>query len=300
VTILETVDLRKRFGDFFALNGVNLKVQRGQIHGFIGPNGAGKTTTMRILLGLLKATSGTAQLFGKDAWADAVEIHKLLAYVPGEVNLWPNLTGGEVLDLFARLRGRLGQQNQRLRKELIERFELDPSRKCGTYSKGNRQKVALIAALASGAELLILDEPTSGLDPLMEQVFQDCIGELKSQGRSVLLSSHILSEVEKTCDYISIIRDGVIIENGTLEELRHLTSTHVAVQTKRPIQRLQEFPGVHDLREEDGLTHFSVEAEHMGTVMAYLSSLEIVRLESAPPTLEDLFIRHYEGQGAGR
>lgn len=293
MTVLETVELKKNFGDISALKGVNLAVRRGEIHGFIGPNGAGKTTTMRILLGLLKPTAGTATVFGRDAWKDAVEIHRQVAYVPGEVQLWPNLTGGEVLDSLARLRG---PGNERLRGELLERFDLDPSRKCGTYSKGNRQKVALIAALSSGAELLILDEPTSGLDPLMEQVFQDCLQELRAQGRSVLLSSHILSEVEKVCDRVSIIRDGVIIESGTLVELRHLTSTHVAVQTKRPLEGLEQFSGVHDLQERGGVTYFSVEAEELGAVMAHLSRFEIVRLECAPPTLEDLFIRHYEGE----
>ena len=249
MTIVQTVDLRKSFGSVQALNGLDLVVRGGQIHGFIGPNGAGKTTTIRILLGMLKPSSGQASLFGRDAWRDAVDIHRRTAYVPGEVSLWPNLTGGEALDLFGRLRGK---QDPRRRAELIERFDLDPSKKCGTYSKGNRQKVALIAAFASDAELFILDEPTSGLDPLMEQVFQDYVRELKVQGRSVLLSSHILSEVEKLCDFVSIIREGVIIESGSLEELRHLTSTHVAVQTKRPLSGLEQLPGVEDVVERDG------------------------------------------------
>jgi ABC-2 type transport system ATP-binding protein len=297
MTIVQTVDLRKSFGSVPALNGLDLVVRGGQIHGFIGPNGAGKTTTIRILLGMLKPSSGQASLFGRDAWRDAVDIHRRTAYVPGEVSLWPNLTGGEALDLFGRLRGK---QDPRRRAELIERFDLDPSKKCGTYSKGNRQKVALIAAFASDAELFILDEPTSGLDPLMEQVFQDYVRELKVQGRSVLLSSHILSEVEKLCDFVSIIREGVIIESGSLEELRHLTSTHVAVQTKRPLSGLEQLPGVEDVVERDGLVHFSVEAEYLGSVITHLSAFDIVKLESSPPTLEDLFIRHYRGQGEGR
>lgn len=297
MTIVQTVDLRKSFGSVQALNGLDLVVRGGQIHGFIGPNGAGKTTTIRILLGMLKPSSGQASLFGRDAWRDAVDIHRRTAYVPGEVSLWPNLTGGEALDLFGRLRGK---QDPRRRAELIERFDLDPSKKCGTYSKGNRQKVTLIAAFASDAELFILDEPTSGLDPLMEQVFQDYVRELKVQGRSVLLSSHILSEVEKLCDFVSIIREGVIIESGSLEELRHLTSTHVAVQTKRPLSGLEQLPGVEDVVERDGLVHFSVEAEYLGSVITHLSAFDIVKLESSPPTLEDLFIRHYRGQGEGR
>lgn len=215
MSILQTHNLTKKFGKFTALDRVNLELSKGEIYGFIGPNGAGKTTTIRILLGILKATAGSATIFGMDAWRDAVEIHKRLAYVPGDVSLWSNLTGGEVIDLFVKLRA---SGNKSKRDELIERFELDPSKKCRTYSKGNRQKVALIAALAAGAELYILDEPTSGLDPLMERVFQECIMEIKKEGKSVLLSSHILSEVEKLCDKVSIIRQGQIIETGTLEE----------------------------------------------------------------------------------
>ena len=224
MAILKVNDVTKKFGSVTALDGISLEVRQGEIYGFIGPNGAGKTTTIRILLGIIKANSGSAQIFGMDAWRDAVEIHKRIAYVPGEVSLWPNLTGGEVIDLFVKLRG---DYNKPRRDELIERFDLDPTKKCGTHSKGNRQKVALIAAFAADADLYILDEPTSGLDPLMELVFQECVREAKAAGKSVLLSSHILSEVEKLCDRVSIIRRGRIIESGSLDELRHLTRTKV-------------------------------------------------------------------------
>src|SRR5690554_1723083 len=235
MAILNVNQVTKQFGNFTALQGIDLTVQQGEVYGFIGPNGAGKTTTIRILLGILQATSGTATIFGQDAWRDAVEIHKRIAYVPGEVNLWSNLTGGEVIDLFVKLRGANGTSR---REELIQRFDLDPTKKCGTYSKGNRQKVALIAAFASDADLYILDEPTSGLDPLMEQIFQECVREVKAAGKSVLLSSHILSEVEKLCDRVSIIRQGRIIETGSLQELRHLTRTQVRVETAQPIPNL--------------------------------------------------------------
>jgi ABC-2 type transport system ATP-binding protein len=294
MAVIEVVELKKRFGDFFALDGVNLTVEKGEIYGFIGPNGAGKTTTIRILLGMLQATSGQALVFGQDAWSDALKIHERVAYVPGEVSLWPNLTGGEVIDFFMRLRGR--QANNR-RDELIERFDLDPSKKCRTYSKGNRQKVALIAAFASEADFYILDEPTSGLDPLMEHVFQDCIREAKKQGKSILLSSHILSEVEKLCDRVSIIRSGQIIESGTLDELRHLTRTAIKVTTRSPLKGLADFPGVHDLQDNRGVTHFAVDGEALGAVIEHLSKFGISQLESAPPTLEDLFLHHYQGAG---
>lgn len=292
--ILTVRNLTKRFGNFTALDGVNLEVNRGEVFGFIGPNGAGKSTTIRILLGILKATAGEAKIFGKDVWRDAVEIHRRIAYVPGDVSLWPNLTGGEVIDLFVRLRG---SNHRSRREELIERFDLDPTKKCAAYSKGNRQKVALVAAFASEADLYILDEPTAGLDPLMERVFQDCIAEVKAQGKSVLLSSHILSEVERLCDRVSIIRQGKIIETGTLQELRHLTRTNIVVKTAHSIPALGELEGVHDLREtERGLT-FQVDTEQLGNVISYISQYDIISLESAPPTLEDLFLHHYEGAG---
>lgn len=292
MSMLKVTNLTKKFGDFKALDGVNLEVNEGEIMGFIGPNGAGKSTTIKVLLGILKATDGEVQIFGKDAWDDAVEIHKRVAYVPGDVNLWPNLTGGEVIDLFVKLRG---TNHKSRRDELIEKFSLDPKKKCRTYSKGNRQKVALIAAFSSDADLYILDEPTSGLDPLMENIFQECVKDLKKQGKSVLLSSHILSEVEKLCDKVAIIRKGTIIETGTLAELRHLTRTQLLIETKKPVKNLAELKGVHDVEvKEQGLS-FQVDTEELDNVLRHVSQFGVLKLESAPPTLEDLFMRHYEG-----
>ena len=293
MSIVSVQNLVKRFGKFAALNGVNLEIQEGEVYGFIGPNGAGKSTTIRVLLGILQATEGTATVFGKDAWKDAVEIHKRIAYVPGDVNLWPNLTGGEVIDLFTRLR-RGG--NKSYREELIQQFDLDPTKKCRTYSKGNRQKVALVAAFASEADLYILDEPTSGLDPLMEQVFHQCVQDVKAQGKSVLLSSHILSEVEKLCDKLSIIRKGEIIESGTLLELRHLTRTSITVKTERPLDNLTAQPGVHGIKAAGKGVAFSVDTDKMGDIIPYLGQFGVLSLESSPPTLEELFMRHYENQ----
>lgn len=293
MSLLKVANLTKKFGKFTALDGVNLELNAGEVLGFIGPNGAGKSTTIRVLLGILKATDGEVKLFNKDAWQDAVDIHKRVAYVPGDVNLWPNLTGGEVIDLFIKLNG---TSNKAKREELIDKFNLDPSKKCRTYSKGNRQKVALIAAFSSDADLFILDEPTSGLDPLMEKVFQECVMDVKRHGKSVLLSSHILSEVEKLCDRVSIIRQGKIIESGTLNELRHLTRTQMLVDTKLPITGLNELTGIHDIEEGiHGMT-FQVDTTEMDAVIKHISPFGIIRLESAPPTLEDLFMRHYEGE----
>ncbi|UTR13063.1 ABC transporter ATP-binding protein [Evansella sp. LMS18] len=289
--MLKVTNLTKKFGDFKALDEVNLEVNEGEIMGFIGPNGAGKSTTLKVLLGILKASDGEVKIFGKDAWDDAVEIHKRVAYVPGDVNLWPNLTGGEVIDLFVKLRG---TNHQSRRDELIEKFSLDPKKKCRTYSKGNRQKVALIAAFSSDADLYILDEPTSGLDPLMENIFQECVKDLKKQGKSVLLSSHILSEVEKLCDKVAIIRKGSIIETGTLTELRHLTRTQLLIETKKSVKNLAELKGVHDVEvKEQGLS-FQVDTEELDNVLRHVSQFGVLKLESAPPTLEDLFMRHYE------
>lgn len=297
MNMVEVTNLTKKFGSFTALDQINLEVRSGEVFGFIGPNGAGKTTTIRVLLGMLKAGEGEAKIFGKDAWSDAVEIHKRTAFVPGEINLWPNLTGGEVIDLFVRLRG---SGNKSRRDELIERFSLDPAKKCRTYSKGNRQKVALIAAFSSDADLYILDEPTSGLDPLMEQVFQECVREAKAAGKSVLLSSHILSEVEKLCDRVGIIREGKMIETGSLDELRHLTRTQVLLQTKQPVTGLEKMTGIHEIQDTENGLLFQVDTEKIDPVMRHLSSFGIVKLESAPPTLEELFMHHYEGgSGAG-
>ncbi|MCR2821452.1 ABC transporter ATP-binding protein [Lederbergia panacisoli] len=290
--MLRTSNLTKRFGNFTALDGVNIEVNEGEIFGFIGPNGAGKSTTIRVLLGILKATEGEAKIFGKDAWNDAVEIHKRIAYVPGDVNLWPNLTGGEVIDLFVKLRG---TNHKSRREELIQKFDLDPAKKCRTYSKGNRQKVALVSAFSSEADLYILDEPTSGLDPLMEKIFQECVIDAKKAGKSVLLSSHILSEVEKLCDRVGIIREGKIIETGSLNELRHLTRLNLVVETKQPIAAIQELKGVHDVEHKGHSLSFQVDSEEIDEVVRYISQFGIVKLESTPPTLEDLFMRHYEG-----
>lgn len=294
MAIVEMDNVVKKFGKVTALDGVNLELNMGEILGFIGPNGAGKTTAIRVILGILKAKSGSTYVFGKDAWRDAVNIHKRTVYVPGDVNLWPNLTGGEVIDLFLRLRKGKGQK---YRDDLLERFNLDPTKKCRTYSKGNRQKVALVAAFASDADLYIFDEPTSGLDPLMESVFQDTVRELKSQDKSILLSSHILSEVEKLCDRVSIIRQGKVIESGTLSELRHLTRTEITVQTKSPILGLGENPHVHDLVVNDDEVKFSVDGEYLGETISDLSKYGIISLQSMPPTLEQLFMSHYQERG---
>lgn len=292
MNILRTVNLTKKFGSFTALDGVNMEVEEGEVYGFIGPNGAGKSTTIRILLGILKATKGKAEIFGKDVWKDAVEIHRRIAYVPGDVNLWPNLTGGEVIDLFMKMNG---STNREKRNKYIEMFDFDPMKKCRTYSKGNRQKVALIAAFGSDAELFIFDEPTSGLDPLMENIFQQCVLEAKNEGKSILLSSHILSEVEKLCDRVGIIRQGKIIETGTLDELRHLTRTNLTIQTKEKITSLRDLKGIHNVEEkQDGEFSFQVDTEEMDAVIRYISQFGVIKLESAPPTLEDLFLRHYE------
>lgn len=291
MAIIETNSLVKRFGKFTALNEINIDVNEGEVYSFIGPNGAGKSTTIKILLGILKATSGEARLFGRDAWKDAVDIHKKIAYVPGDVNLWPNLTGGEVIDLFARLRG---ARDKKRTKELLEKFNLDPSKKSRTYSKGNRQKVALVSAFSSDAELFILDEPTSGLDPLMEIVFQECVIEAKNQGKSILLSSHILSEVEKLCDRVGIIRQGEIIETGSLAKLRHLTRTHLIFQTSNVVPGLDSLKGVHELKADGGSISLKADAEELGAILQYISQFGISKLESMPPTLEELFMRHYK------
>lgn len=289
--MLKVSQLTKKFGAFTALNGVNFEVGEGEIFGFIGPNGAGKSTTIRILLGLIQATSGEATIFGKNVWSDAVEIHKRLAYVPGDVHLWPNLTGGEVIDLFGKLQGGM---NRNRRDELIARFDLDPTKKCRTYSKGNRQKVALVSAFASEADLFILDEPTSGLDPLMERIFQESVLELKERGKSVLLSSHILSEVEKLCDRVGIIRQGEIIESGTLEDLRHLTRINFVVETKERIVGLESLNGTHEIEQLGDTLSFQVDSSYIDEVIRHISQFGIQKLESTPPTLEDLFMRHYE------
>jgi ABC-2 type transport system ATP-binding protein len=288
--------LVKDFGRTRALDGVDLHVGRGEVHGFLGPNGAGKSTTIRILLGLLRADRGAARVLGSDPWADAVELHRRLAYVPGDVELWPTLTGGEAIDVFGRLRGGV---DRRRRDELCERFALDPTKRARTYSKGNRQKVAIVAALASPVELFILDEPTAGLDPLMEAVFAEAIDEVRQAGATVLLSSHILAQVERLCGAVSIIRSGTIVESGTLDRLRHLTRTTVTATTAASSPGLDDLPGVHDLQVDDGAVMFDVDGEHLDTAIGRLHELGIRSLTSHPPTLEQLFMRHYDQQPAG-
>jgi polyether ionophore transport system ATP-binding protein len=287
---VEVRGLTKTFGSVRALDGLDLTVPAGSVAGFLGPNGAGKSTTLRILLGLLRADGGDVRVLGGDPWADAVALHRRLAYVPGEVTLWPNLTGGEVIDLLGRLRGGTGV---RRRAELLERFDLDPTKKTRAYSKGNRQKVALVAALAADVELLVLDEPTSGLDPLMEEVFTECIAEARAAGRSVLLSSHVLSEVEKLCDTVTIVRNGRTVESGTLAELRHLTRSTVTAGVAADASGLAALPGVHDLSRDGRRVRFQVDNAHLDTVVAELATLGLDSLVCTPPSLEELFLQHY-------
>lgn len=289
-SVISTTGLVKTFGRTRALDGLDLTVAPGEIHGFLGPNGAGKTTTIRVLLGLLRADSGTATLFGADPWGDAVDLHRRLAYVPGDVNLWPNLTGGEAIDLFGALRGGLDPTR---RADLLERFDLDPTKKCRTYSKGNRQKVAVVAAFASDVELYLLDEPTAGLDPLMDAVFRDVVRVEKAAGKTILLSSHILAEVEALADRVTIIRLGKAVESGSLTDLRHLTRTSMSVQAAQPITGLDDMPGIHDLVADGTHATFDVDTVHVGTVLRHLAAYDVRALTSAPPTLEELFLRHY-------
>lgn len=290
--------VEKRFGKFQALKNVTFEVKKGEVLGFIGPNGSGKSTTIRILLGMLKKTSGEATIFGKDVWKEDTQIHKNISYVPGDVFLWPNLTGGEIIDLLLRLNG---QKRTKKTEELIEKFQLDPKKKARTYSKGNRQKIALVAALSQEAELYIFDEPTSGLDPLNEKSFQEEVLKLKNAGKSILLSSHILSEVEKMCDRIAIIREGEIIETGDLASMRHLTRMQITIETKHPLDGVEQVIGVHKVHFSDTAHQeavLSVDREQMTQIMDFLAEKQIINLISTPPTLEDLFMRYYEKQGA--
>jgi ABC-2 type transport system ATP-binding protein len=295
-TAIDVTGLVKSFGRTRALDGLDLSVAPGEVHGFLGPNGAGKTTTLRVLLGLLRADAGTARLLGGDPWRDATALHRRTAYLPGDVTLWPNLSGGEVIDLLARLRGGLDSQR---RDVLVKRFDLDPTRKIRAYSKGNRQKVALIAALASGAELLLLDEPTAGLDPLMEAAFREAIEELRQSGTTVLLSSHILSEVEALCDRVTIIRAGRTVETGALADLRHLTRTAIDAELAGPPPALAGVAGVHDLDVTGERIRCQVDSEAMDEVLRLLAAAGVRSLISRPPTLEELFLRHYGPAGAG-
>lgn len=287
---IELHDIVKTFGSVRALDGLHLEVRTGEVHGFLGPNGAGKSTAIRVLLGLLKADAGTARLLEGDPWRQAAELHRRIAYVPGDVNLWPNLTGGEVIDVLGRMRGGLDEQR---RAEMLERFELDPHKKARTYSKGNRQKVALVAALAARADLYLFDEPTSGLDPIMEAEFQRAVLEMKREGATVLLSSHILAEAEALSDRISIIRSGRVVQSGTLAELRHLTRTTVVAETDQPAGTIGAVEGVHGLQSHDGRVTFDVDSDQLGAVMTALSALGIRSLTAHPPTLEELFLRQY-------
>ncbi len=287
---VEVSGLTKSFGNVRALRGLDLTVPTGEVTGFLGPNGSGKSTTIRILLGLLRADGGNATVLGGDPWIDAVRLHRSIAYVPGDVTLWPNLTGGEAIDILARLSGPLDPARKAL---MLERFELDPTKKGRTYSKGNRQKVALVAALASEAELLLLDEPTSGLDPLMEAAFTESIREVKAAGRSVLLSSHIFAEVEKLADRVTIIREGLTVESGTIAELRHLTRSQLTVVLPRGVDGLARVPGLHDLQAVDGHVTFAVHDDALPGVLAEVARLEPISIVANPPSLEELFLRHY-------
>lgn len=300
--ILEIKNLQKKFGKFEALKNITFDIKKGEVFGFIGPNGAGKSTTIRILLGILHANGGSAKIFGKDVWQSAVSIHKRLAYVPGDVYLWPNLTGGEIIDLFLKL----NQQRHSARTdELIKQFDLDPTKKVRTYSKGNRQKVALIAAFSTAADFYIFDEPTSGLDPLMEEIFQKNVMHLKNEGKSILLSSHILSEVEKMCDRIGIIRQGKIIETGSLDDMRHLTRTVFVLETQKPLESLSQLEGVYNFKpvlDKEGVNKatFTVDSENINSVLEKLVAYKIISIQSTPPTLEDLFMRYYNQKEGSR
>jgi ABC-2 type transport system ATP-binding protein len=292
--VIDIVELHKHFGHVRALDGLDLQVNEAEIHGFLGPNGAGKTTTIRVVLGVLRATSGTATLFGRDPWRDAVSLHREIAYVPGDVTLWPSLTGGETIDLLARMRGGLDEKR---RADLIERFDLDPKKKARTYSKGNRQKVSLISAFSSKARLLLLDEPSSGLDPLMEHVFRDCAREARDRGVAVFVSSHILSEVEVLCERVTIIRAGKTVESGTLESMRHLSRTSIKAELLGDPGDLSRIKGVTDISVEGNMLHAQVDGESLGELIRVLGDIGVRSLVSQPPTLEELFLRHYQVDG---
>ena len=292
--VIQVQGLTKSFGKFRALNGVDLTVEQGQVHGFLGPNGAGKSTTIRVLLGLLKADSGTVSLLGGDPWADVVALHRRLAYVPGDVSLWPSMTGGEAIDLLGALRGGLDETR---RAELIEMFELDPTKRGRQCSKGNRQKAAIVAALSADVELLILDEPTSGLDPLMENVFQEVVREAKDRGTTVLLSSHIMSELESLADRLSIIRDGVIVKTGTIDELRGRSRTTIHATLER-IPDPAAMPLMGDIHLDSHRLAATLETAQIGQAMTLLGEYGITALTVEPPSLESLFLRLYDGEQA--
>jgi ABC-2 type transport system ATP-binding protein len=289
-TVIEAAGLVKTFGRTRALDGLDLSVDEGEVHGFLGPNGAGKSTTIRVLLGLLRARSGTVTVFGKDPWHQAVAIHRDLAYVPGDVALWPNLSGGETIDFLTGLRG---GADPALRTRLLRDFDLDPKKKGRGYSKGNRQKVALVAAFARPAKLYIFDEPTSGLDPVMEEVFRHEVERVRDEGATVLLSSHILSEVEQLCERVTIVRAGKAVESGTLASMRHLTRTSFRVATKASLADIRKLHGVHDARAEADQLVFDVDTDAMDAALAAITKAGVSALTVSPPSLEDLFLRHY-------
>ena len=296
---IEIQSLTKHFGTVRALDGLDLTVRTGEVHGFLGPNGAGKSTTIRILLGLVKADGGSARLLGGDPWTNAVELHRQIAYVPGDVTLWPSLTGGETIDLLARMRGGIDENR---RAELIERFDLDPHKKARTYSKGNRQKVSLVSAFSSRAELLLLDEPSSGLDPLMENVFQQCVSEARDRGATVLLSSHILAETEALCERVTIIRAGKTVESGSLDSMRHLSRTSIKAEMIGDPGDLTRIKGVEDVSVDGNTLRAQVDSESLGELIRVLGDAGVRSLVSQPPTLEELFLRHYntsEAEGGG-
>ncbi|MGK2882880.1 MAG: ATP-binding cassette domain-containing protein [Mycobacterium sp.] len=296
-SVIDARGLTKNFGSVRALDGLDLTVHEGECHGFLGPNGAGKSTTIRVLLGLVRSGGGAVRLLGKDPWADAVKLHRQIAYVPGDVTLWPALTGGETIDLLARMRGGM---DQRRRDELIERFDLDPRKKARTYSKGNRQKVSLVSAFSSNARLLLLDEPTSGLDPLMENIFQQCVREVTRRGTTVLLSSHILAETEALCERLTIIRAGRTVESGTLESMRHLSRTSIKAELMgdpTQIERLAHMGGLEDVSVDGQTLRAQVDGANLGQVIKAIGDLGVRSLVSQPPTLEDLFLRHYDTAG---
>ena len=291
-TVIRMSDVHKRYGRVAALDGLDLTVTRGEIHGFLGPNGAGKSTTIRLLLGLARPTSGHLSVLGGSPWRDGAELRRRIAYVPGDVSVWPNLSGGESIDLLCRLRGIDDRQAyRRERDRLATEFHFDPRTKGRAYSKGNRQKVALIAAFALPADLYVFDEPTSGLDPLMEVVFRRELARVKDAGATVLLSSHILSEVELLCDRVSIIRAGRIVESGTLAELRHLTRTEVSYA--RVGDDVAVPPDVHDLDVTGDRIRFTVDTDRVTAVLPILADLGVTGLRIEPPSLEELFLRHY-------
>src|ERR1700744_3890138 len=294
---IEIRGLTKKFGAVRALDGLDLTVRPGEVHGFLGPNGAGKSTTIRVLLGLVKADSGTVRLLGGDPWTDSVQLHRQIAYVPGDVTLWPSLTGGETIDLLARMRGGIDDKR---REELIERFDLDPHKKARTYSKGNRQKVSLISAFSSHAELLLLDEPSRGLDPLMENIFQQCVGEARDRGATVLLSSHILAETEALCERVTIIRAGKTIESGTLDSMRHLSRTSIKAEMIGDPGDLSRIRGVEDITVDGKTLRAQVDSESLGELIRVLGDAGVRSLISQPPSLEELFLRHYDTGNSDR